>query len=83
MLYFKGDKNMSFDVNDTIKKLDELEILALTPNEKGDINLALAVKIEELKAKFAQIKFEENNNKKYDLEVFVQNKRQKKLVDEI
>ena len=74
---------MSFNVDDTIKKLNELEILALTPNEKGDVNLALAVKIEELKAKFAQIKFEEDDKKKYNLEVVVQNKRQKKLVDEI
>ncbi len=72
---------MSFDINDTIKKLDELEILAMTPNEKGDINLALAVKIEELKAKFAQMKMEDKSEDNYILKVFVKNKRQKKLVD--
>lgn len=74
---------MSFDIKETIKKLDELEELALLPNEKGDINLALAVKIEELKAKFAQLKFENENEKNYNLTVIVQNKRQKKLIDEI
>ncbi len=74
---------MSFDVGDTIKKLNELEVLALTPNEKGDVNLALAVKIEELKAKFAQIKFESENEKKYNLTVVVQNKRLKKIVEDI
>lgn len=74
---------MSFDIKETIKKLDELEELALTPNEKGDINLALAVKIEELKAKFAQLKCESEDEKKYNLTVVVQNKRQKKLIDEI
>ena len=55
---------MSFDIGETIKKLDELENLALMPNEKGEVNLALAVKIEELKAKFAEEKSEnekENN----------------------
>lgn len=74
---------MSFDIKDTIKKLDELEELALTPNEKGDINLALAVKIEELKAKFAQFRNENDNEKNYTINVVVQNKRQKKLIDEI
>jgi len=74
---------MSFDIKDTIKRLDELEELALTPNEKGDVNLALAVKIEELKAKFAQIKNENEIEKNYTLTVVVQNKRQKKLIDEI
>ncbi len=75
---------MSFNINDTIKKLDELEILALTPNEKGDVNLALAVKIEELKAKFTQMESENDAGQKgYILNVYVQNKRQKKLIDEI
>ena len=74
---------MSFDVNETINKLEELEKMALTPNEKGDVNLALAVKIEELKAKFAQIKHENENEKNYNLTVVVKNKRLKKLVDEI
>lgn len=74
---------MSFDLTDTINKLDELEKLALTPNEKGDVNLALAVKIEELKAKFAQIKQENENEKNYILNVVVKNKTQKKLIDEI
>ena len=74
---------MSFDITDTIKKLNELEQLALTPNEKGDVNLALAVKIEELKAKFAQLKSENENEKKYSLTVVVKNKHQKKLIDEI
>ncbi|MDO5437523.1 MAG: hypothetical protein Q4F80_04935 [bacterium] len=74
---------MSFDFTDTINKLDELEKLALTPNEKGDVNLALAVKIEELKAKFAQIKQENENEKNYILNVVVKNKTQKKLIDEI
>ncbi len=74
---------MSFDVSDTIKKLNELEKLALTPNEKGDVNLALAVKIEELKAKFAQNKFEDEKEKNYVINVVVKNKRQKKLLDEI
>ena len=73
---------MPFDVNETIRKLDELEKLALTPNEKGDVNLSLAVKIEELKAKFAQLKVEENE-KNYVLNIYVKNKRQKKLIDEI
>lgn len=70
-------------INDTIERLDELEKLALTPNEKGDINLALAVKIEELKAKFTQMKAEKENEKEFTLNVIVQNKRQKKLIDEI
>ena len=61
---------MSFDITETINKLDELEKIALTPNEKGDINLALAVKIEELKAKFAQVQTDEIN-KNYTLNVFV------------
>ncbi len=74
---------MSFDVSDTIKKLNELEKLALTPNEKGDVNLALAVKIEELKAKFAQNKFEDEKEKNYVINVVFKNKRQKKLLDEI
>ena len=74
---------MSFDVQETIKKLDELEKLALIPNEKGDINLALAVKIEELKAKFAQMKQENEIENKYNLTVVVKNNRQKKLIDEI
>lgn len=74
---------MYFDVNETIKKLDELETLALTPNEKGDVNLALAVKIEELKAKFAQMKFEDEVEKNYNLNVTVETKRLKKIVDEI
>ncbi len=74
---------MSFDVQETIKKLDELEKLALIPNEKGDINLALAVKIEELKAKFAQMKQENESENKYNLTVVVKNNRQKKLIDEI
>ncbi|MCD8025036.1 MAG: hypothetical protein LUE64_05830 [Candidatus Gastranaerophilales bacterium] len=72
---------MSFDIKDTIERLNELEKLALMPNEKGEVNLALAVKIEELKAKFAQMKIENENN--CQLNVFVQNKRQKKLIDEI
>ena len=42
---------MSFSTDETIERLDELEKMALTPNEKGDINIALAVKIEELKAR--------------------------------
>lgn len=70
---------MSFDFTDTINKLDELEKLALTPNEKGGVNLALAVKIEELKAKFAQIKQENENEKNYILNVVVKNKTQKNL----
>ena len=61
---------MSFDITETINKLDELEKIALTPNEKGDMNLALAVKIEELKAKFAQVQTDEIN-KNYTLNVFV------------
>lgn len=73
---------MSFDITETINKLDELEKIALTPNEKGDINLALAVKIEELKAKFAQVQTEEIN-KNYTLNVFVLNKRQKEIIDKI
>ena len=74
---------MSFNINETIKKLDELEKLAMTPNEKGDVNLALAVKIEELKAKFAQIKNEDELENIYTLKVYVKNQRQKKLIDEI
>ncbi len=73
---------MSFDITETINKLDELEKIALTPNEKGDINLALAVKIEELKAKFAQVQTDEIN-KNYTLNVFVLNKRQKEIIDKI
>ena len=49
--------------------------MALTPNEKGDINIALAVKIEELKAKFAQMKIECENEKNFILNVIVQTKR--------
>lgn len=74
---------MSFNINETIKKLDELEKLALTPNEKNEINLSLAVKIEELKAKFAQMKSEIEKENNFYLEVFVLNRRQKKLVDDI
>lgn len=74
---------MSFSTDETIERLDELEKMALTPNEKGDINIALAVKIEELKAKFAQMKIESENEKKFTLNVIVQTKRQKKLIDEI
>ena len=74
---------MSFNINETIKKLDELEKLALTPNEKNEINLSLAVKIEELKAKFAQMKYEIEKENNFHLEVFVLNRRQKKLVDDI
>ncbi len=74
---------MPFDLSETIQKLNELEKLAMSPNEKGDINLALAVKIEELKAKFAQMKFENEDEKKYVLNIYVKNQRQKKLIDEI
>ncbi len=74
---------MSFSTDETIERLDELEKMALTPNEKGDINIALAVKIEELKAKFAQMKIESENEKNFTLNVIVQTKRQKKLIDEI
>ena len=74
---------MSFDIGETIKKLDELENLALMPNEKGEVNLALAVKIEELKAKFAQMKSENEKENNFRLEIFVLNKRHKKLIDEI
>lgn len=74
---------MSFDIGKTIKKLDELENLALVPNEKGEVNLALAVKIEELKAKFAQMKSENEKENNFRLEIFVLNKRHKKLIDEI
>ena len=74
---------MSFSTGETIERLDELEKMALTPNEKGDINIALAVKIEELKAKFAQMKIECENEKNFTLNVIVQTKRQKKLIDEI
>ena len=74
---------MSFDIGETIKKLDELENLALMPNEKGEVNLALAVKIEELKAKFAQMKYENEKENNFRLEIFVLNKRHKKLIDEI
>lgn len=74
---------MSFDIGETIKKLDELENLALMPNEKGEVNLALAVKIEELKAKFAQMKSENEKGNNFRLEIFVLNKRHKKLIDEI
>lgn len=77
-----GDKNVSFNVREAIDKLNELEKLALTPNEKGDVNLALAVKIEELKAKFAQINLEEEK-KSYILNVIVQNKTLKEIVDRI
>lgn len=77
-----GDKNVSFNVREAIDKLNELEKLALTPNEKGDVNLALAVKIEELKAKFAQINLEEEK-KNYILNVIVQNKTLKEIVDRI
>ena len=74
---------MSFSTDETIERLDELEKMALTPNEKGDINIALAVKIEELKAKFAQMKIEQESEKNFTLNVVVQTKRQKKLIDEI
>ena len=74
---------MSFDIGETIKKLDELENLALMPNEKGEVNLALAVKIEELKAKFAQMKSENEKENNFRLEIFVLKKRHKKLIDEI
>ena len=74
---------MSFDIGETIKKLDELENLALMPNEKGEVNLALAVKIEELKEKFAQMKSENEKENNFRLEIFVLNKRHKKLIDEI
>lgn len=74
---------MSFDIGETIKKLDELENFALMPNEKGEVNLALAVKIEELKAKFAQMKSENEKENNFRLEIFVLNKRHKKLIDEI
>lgn len=74
---------MSFSTDETIERLDELEKMALTPNEKGGINIALAVKIEELKAKFAQMKIESENEKNFTLNVIVQTKRQKKLIDEI
>ena len=74
---------MSFDIGETIKKLDELENLALMPNEKGEVNLALAVKIEELKAKFAQMKSENEKENNFRLEIFVLNNRHKKLIDEI
>lgn len=83
MEHTKGGETLQKEINDTIERLDELEKLALTPNEKGDINLALAVKIEELKAKFAQMKAEKENEKEFTLNVIVQNKRQKKLIDEI
>ncbi len=60
-----------------------MEELALSPNEKGDINLSLAIKIEELKAKLFQIKNDEEKEKECTLNVVVQNKRQKRLIDEI
>lgn len=75
---------MSEEVNQTIKKLEELENLALTPNEKGEINLSLAVKIEELKLKLLQTTSSSDSpSSNKPIEVFVQNKRQKKIVDEI
>ena len=74
---------MYFDINETIKKLDELEQLALTPNEKGDINISLAVKIEELKAKFAQMRIDNDFENKYVLNVTVKNQHQKKIIEEI
>ncbi len=74
---------MSFETDETIERLNELEKMALTPNEKGDVNIALAVKIEELKVKFTQMKTEIETEKSCTLNVVVQNKRLKKLIDEM
>ncbi len=82
-MHIKGGETVSFETDETIERLNELEKMALTPNEKGDVNIALAVKIEELKVKFTQMKTEIETEKSCTLNVVVQNKRLKKLIDEM
>ena len=58
------EKKFNYDIETSFKKLNEIQELALLPNEKGDYcNLASAIKAEELKGKMYGV-YEKDNNQK-------------------
>lgn len=59
-----ADNKFAYDIETSFKKLNEIQEIALQPNEKGDYcNLNAAIKAEELKGKMYGI-YEKDNTQK-------------------
>ena len=62
------EKKFSYSVEKSFNKLNEIQELALLPNEKGDYcNLASAIKAEELKGKMYGVYEADNSQKGYSV----------------
>ena len=59
-----AEEEFNYTIEQSFKKLNEIQELALQPNKKGDyFNLATAVKAEELKGKMYGVYKEDNKQK--------------------
>lgn len=64
------EKSFSYSVEKSFSKLNEIQELALLPNEKGDYcNLASAIKAEELKGKMYGVYEADNLQKSSDMQI--------------
>ena len=64
------EKKFSYSVEKSFNKLNEIQELALLPNEKGDYcNLASAIKAEELKGKMYGVYEADNKQKAFNISV--------------
>ena len=64
------EKSFSYSVEKSFSKLNEIQELALLPNEKGDYcNLVSAIKAEELKGKMYGVYEADNLQKTLDMQI--------------